>query len=116
MTIAQVRAPWTRVSGGRHSSVVVAVALVRMVQVAFHEIVGMATVRYRFMTATTAMSMFALVSTARMAWGTGGWIRAALAQGMFVHVSGMNVVKMAVVQIIDVPFMLDRGVPATRTM
>jgi hypothetical protein len=32
---------------------------------------------------------------------------------MFIHVSRVRIVKMAVVQIIDVPFMLDRGVSAT---
>jgi hypothetical protein len=76
----------------------------------------MATVRNRFMTATAAMSVFPVVCSAGMAGGTGRWIRAALPQRMFIHVSSVGIVKMAVVQIIDMSFVLDRGVSATCTM
>jgi hypothetical protein len=96
--------------------VVVAVSLVHVMQVAFHQIVSMAAVWNRFMTATTAMSMFAVVRSAAMARGAGGRIRAALVQSMLIHMSSVSAVKMAVVHIIDVAFMLDRGMSATPTM
>jgi hypothetical protein len=73
-------------------------------QVIFHEIVDMATVRNRFVTAADAMSVLSVVHPAGVARGTSSRIRAALAQGMFIHVSRvrMRLVKVAVVEIIDV--------------
>ena len=67
----------------------------------------MATVRNRFVTASVGMSMFPIVRSAGMARGTSGRIRAALAQSMFIQMSSVGIVKMAVVQIIDVTFMFD---------
>ena len=85
----------------------------RVVQMTFHEKVGMATVRNRFMTAADAVSVLRIVRPAGVARGTSRRIRAALAQSMFIYVSRVRIVKMAAVQIIDVPFMLDGGVSAT---
>jgi hypothetical protein len=95
---------------------VVAVPLVRVVQMAFHKIVGMAAMRNRFMTAAAAMRVFRVVRSAGMARRASGRIRAALAKSMLIHVSGVCVVQMAVVQIIDVIFMLNRSVSASWTM
>jgi hypothetical protein len=92
---------------------VVAVPLVRVVQMAFHKIVSMAAMRNRFMTAAAAMRVFRVVRSAGMARRAGGRIRAALAKSMLIHVSGVCVVQMAVVQIIDVIFMLNRSVSAS---
>jgi hypothetical protein len=96
--------------------VVVAVSLIWMMKVSFHEIVFMTPVRNRFMSTTSPMSVLGVMRAAGMARGTGGRIRAAFAQSMFIHVFSVTTVKMAVVQIIDVTFMLDGGVPAAWTM
>jgi hypothetical protein len=102
-----------QISGGSHCSVIVAVPLVRVMQVAFHEIVGMATVRNRFMSAAAAMSVFRVVRSAGVVRRAGGRIRTTLGQGMFIHVLRVDVVKVSIVQIIDVTFMLDRSVSAS---
>jgi hypothetical protein len=96
--------------------VVIAVPLVRMMKVAFHEIVRMATVRDRFVSAAGAVRVFPFVRSAGMARSTSRRIRAALWQGMFIGMSRMVAVKMPVVQIVDVAFVFDRSVSAARTM
>ena len=92
---------------------VVAVPLVRMMKVSFHEIIRMAAVRNGFMPATSPVRVLTVVRTTRMSRGTGGPIRATLGQGVFIHMTLMGTVKMPVMQIIDVIFVFDRGVPAT---
>ena len=91
---------------------VIAVPLVRMVQMAFDEIVGVAAMRNRFMSATGPMRMLAVVRSARMSRGASGRIRAAFAEGMFIHMARMGVVKMALVQVVNVIFVFNSGVPA----
>jgi hypothetical protein len=96
--------------------VVIAVPLVRMVQMAFDEIVGVAAMRNRFMSASSPMRVLDVVLSARMSRGTSGRIRATLRQGMFIDVPLVGTVKMPVMQIIDVSFVFDGGVPAAWTM
>ena len=91
---------------------VIAVPLVRMMHVTFYEIVGVAAVGNRFMSATSPMSVLAVVRTTRMSRSTRGRIRATLRQGMFIHMPLVSTVKMPVMQIIDVTFVFDGGVPA----
>jgi hypothetical protein len=93
--------------------VVIAVPLVRVMQVAFHKIVGMTAVRNRFVATAAAMSVFRVVRSTGVARRTSGRVQAALGQSMFIHVFRVDVVKVSIVQIIDVPFMLDSGVSAT---
>lgn len=92
---------------------VIAVPLVRMMQVAFDEMVGVAAVRNRFMSATSPMSVLTVVRTTRMSRGTSGRIRATLRQGMFIHMPLVSTVKMPVMQMVDVAFVFDGGVSAT---
>lgn len=91
---------------------VVAVPLVWMMQMAFDEIVGVTAVRDRLMPATGPMSVLTVMRTTRMSRGASGRIRATLRQGMFIHMPLVGTVKMPLMQIIDVAFMFDRGVPA----
>ena len=91
---------------------VIAVPLVRMMQVAFDEMVGVAAVRNRFMSATSPMSVLAVVRTTRMSRGTSGRIRATLRQGMFIHMPLMGTVKMSFMQIIQMTFVFNSSVPA----
>jgi hypothetical protein len=53
----------------RNRAVVVAVALMRMMQMAFHKIVDVAAVRNRFMPATGAVCVFPVVRSAGMTRG-----------------------------------------------
>ena len=91
---------------------VIAVPLVRMMQVAFDEMVGVAAVRNRFMSAASPMSVLTVVRTTRMSRGTSGRIRGTLRQGMFIHMPLVSTVKMPVMQIVDVTFVFDGGVSA----
>jgi hypothetical protein len=91
---------------------VIAVPLVRMMQVTFGEIVDVAAVRNRFMSAPSPVSVRSVVRAACMSRRTSGRIRATLRQGMFIQVPLVSIVKMAVMQIIDVTFVFDSGVSA----
>jgi hypothetical protein len=96
--------------------VIVAVSVVWMMKMSFHQIVAMAAVRNRFMSATRPMRVLGVMGAARMSRGTRGWIRATLRQGMLIDVPLVRAVKMSVMQIVDVTFMFDRGMPAARTV
>ena len=92
---------------------VIAVALVRMVQMALDEMVGVAAMRNRFMSASRSMRVLGVVLPTGVSRGTSGRIRTTLCQGMFIHMPLVGAMKMPVVQVVDVTFMLNRGVPAT---
>jgi hypothetical protein len=92
--------------------VVIAMPLMGMMQMVFHKIVGMAAMRNRFMPAAAAMGVFPVVRPARMTRGASRRIRATLCQCVLIDVPLVGTVKMPVVQIINVPFVFNRGVPA----
>ena len=95
---------------------VVAMPLVGMMKMSFHEIVFMAAVRNRFMSAASAMRVLTVMRAARMSGRTIGRIRTTLRQTVFVHVPLVGTVKMPVMHIVDVTFVLDRDMPAARTV
>lgn len=79
------RLPVPKSSGHRDSAVIVAVPFIRMMHVAFDDVVGMTAVRYRLMSTTSPMIVLTVVRTASMSRRTSGRIRATLRQGMFIH-------------------------------
>ena len=95
---------------------VIAVPLMRMMQVAFDQIVGVAAVRYRLVAASRAVSVLIVVRATSMRRCTRGWIRATFRQRMLIHMTLMGAVKMSFMQIIDVTFVFDRRMPAVWTM
>lgn len=95
---------------------IIAVPLMRMMQVAFDEIVGVAAVRHSLVAASRAMSVLIVVRATSMRRRTRGWIRATFRQRMLVHMTLMGAVKMSFMQIVDVTFVFDRGMPAVWTM
>jgi hypothetical protein len=95
---------------------VVAVPSIWMMHVAFDDVVGMTAVRYRLMSATGTMSVLTVVRSARMSRGASGWIRATLRQGMLIDVPLVSTMKMPLMQIVDVTFVFNRGVPAAWTV
>lgn len=91
---------------------IVAVIAVLMVQTAVDDIVGMIAVRNRFMTAVCAVNMpFAAVN--RMAAVR---IEGVDTQTVFIVMPIVFMMKMAVMQIIDMPFVLDGSMTAARTV
>ena len=95
---------------------IVAVPFIRMMHVAFDDVVGMTAVRYRLMSTTSPMIVLSVVRTASMSRRTSGRIRATLRQGMFIHMPLVSAVKMPLMQIVDMTFVFHRGVPAARTV
>jgi hypothetical protein len=83
----------------------------RMVQPAVYEIVDVVTVRHRFMSAVWTVCVWA-VDLRRAFYRICGIDR----DDMFVHVILVHMVEMAVVKIIHVAVMANRGVPAFRAM
>ena len=87
---------------------IVAVVAVLMMQAAVDDVVDVITVRYGFMAATFAVNV-AVAGVNRMAAVRVGFIDT---QGMLIIVAVVFMVQVAVVQIIDVAFMLDGSVAA----
>lgn len=95
---------------------IVAVVAVRMMQVALHEVVDMVTMRDRGVPASRTVHMSFLMSTAGMPPGTAVRMGGVDLDDMFVHVTGMGMVQVPVVQVVDVVAVLDGGVTATRAV
>ena len=90
---------------------IIAMITVRMVQPAVYEIVDMVAMRHLFMSAVWTVRMCA-VDLRRAVHGICGVDR----DDMFVHVILVRMVEMAIVKIIHMAFMANRGVPAFRVM
>ena len=90
--------------------VVVAMAVVRMMQVSINEIINMITMRNGCMAAVGAMNVLLVVAfRAKRAFvGICGTDR----DDVFVHVVAMRMMQMAVVKIIQMPVMHDGDMPA----
>jgi hypothetical protein len=84
---------------------------VRMVQPAVYKIIDMVTMRHRFMSAVRTVRVLAMDLRSAL-HGICGIYR----DGMFVHVVLVHMVEMAVVKIIHMAVMTNRGVPAIRAM
>src|SRR5260370_27407201 len=84
---------------------------VRVVEPAVHEIVEMVTMRHRFVPAVRTVYVGA-VNLRRAIYR----ICSINSDDMFVHVILVHVVEMAVVKIIHMAVMANRGVPAVRAM
>lgn len=93
---------------------VVAVVAVRMMEMTVDEIIDVIAVRHRFMAASRTVNMARLMAAAVS--GTYIWIGRAHFEPVFVHMITVRVMQVAVVQIVDMIAMRDRGVPAVRTV
>jgi len=96
--------------------VIVAVPVVGMMKMSFHEIVFVAAVRNRFMPAASTMGVLTVMRAARMSGRACGRIRTTLRQTVFIHVSLVRAVKMPVMHIVNVTFVLNRDMPAAWTV
>lgn len=95
---------------------VIAMIAVRMVQVPGNVIIDMIAVWHRFMAAARAMAMIRFVTAAAMTRGAAIGIVAGHADHMLVDMAFVRVVKMAVMQVVDVIAVAHGRVPATGPM
>ena len=90
-----------------HGPVIIAMVTVRMVQTTVYEIVDMVAMRHRFMSAVWTVRVRATELRRALHRICGGD-----PDGMLVHVILVHMVEMAVMKIIYMPVVSDRGVPA----
>lgn len=90
---------------------VVAVAVVRVVQVSVDQVIDMVAMRHRLVPAALAMPMLGPMGVAVMLLAAGG-IHAVDGDPVFVDVVLVGMVQMAVVQVVDVVTVTDRHVAA----
>jgi hypothetical protein len=96
--------------------VIVAVVAVRVVKVAVYEVVGVVAVGDRFVAAAGAMYVIRGVAAAGVSWCAGGRVRRGHAQSMLVHMIAVDVVQVAVVEVVGMAVVLNGRVAAGRAM
>jgi len=94
--------------------VIVAVVTVRVVQVAFDQVVQMFPVGYRFVTAIRPVDVVLVVGRTAMLRGALGGVGPVDLEGMFVDVVLVGKVQVSVVEIADVVPVTNRGMAAIR--
>jgi hypothetical protein len=99
-----------------HLAVVLAAAFLLMVQVSIDQVVGVIAMWDSFVSASRAVFVVSVVGLAFVPRLGDHRILDAHAQPVLVDVSFMNIVQMAVVQVVGVAFVFDGGVPASRTV
>jgi hypothetical protein len=97
-------------------TVVVAVVAVRIVQVPAHQIIYVVAVRRALVSAIGSMGVLAAVGFAVMLRCAVGRVRVAYGNKMFINVVGVDVMQMAVMEVVDVPVMTDLHVAADSTV
>ena len=93
---------------------VIAVAVVRMMEVAVDQVVDVIAVRHRLVAAAGAVLMLGVVSAAAVIWSALGWVGVADLDRMLIDVVVVRTVEVPVVEIVDMTGMHDRGVPTAR--
>lgn len=92
-------------------------AIVRMVQVAIDQVVDMVSMRHRFVAAIWAVDMGRVMAGALVIRRADVWITCRDIQDVLYHRSiGLLMMEVTVVQVVDVPFMLDCSMSAARAM
>jgi hypothetical protein len=97
-----------------YSAVVVAVGIMRKVEVAVDEIIQVISVRNGFMAATGPMAMTRLMCLTTMSGRAGDRVRRAHGEDMLIHMVFMQVMKVPVVQVILMVLVVDDTVAAMR--
>jgi hypothetical protein len=95
---------------------IVAVVTMRVVQMVGHQVIHMVAVRHLGMATVRTMHMRFRVPSAGVLRRAGGGVGGGHGQNMLVHMVAVDVVQVAVMQVIDVSLMLDTHVATTRTM
>lgn len=96
---------------------VIAVVAMRMMQMAVDKIIDVITMRNRFVPAARPVDVVFVVAAAVVFRGAGRWIGFRDRQLVLLNTAiGVLVMQVTVVQVIDVPLMLDAGVLAVRAV
>ena len=95
---------------------VVAVIAMRVVQVAIDQIVHMVSVRHRGVTAARPMNVIRSVRGAGVLRRASARIGRRDRKDVLIHMVAMRMVKMTIVEIVDVPFMLYRHMATLRAV
>jgi hypothetical protein len=94
-------------------SMVVAVAIVLVVQVAIDQVIDMVAVRDRRVSASRSVHVVGRVSRAGMSAGAGGWVMSRDLQDMlFDHPVEGRVMQVSIVEVVDMSIMFDCCMPA----
>lgn len=94
-------------------SMVVAVAVVLMVQVAIDQVIDMVAVRDRRVSASRSVHVVGRVGRADMSAGAGGWVMSRDLQDMlFDHPVEGRVMQVSIVEVVDMSIMFDCRMPA----
>jgi hypothetical protein len=96
----------------RQSAVIVAVPAVRVMQVAHHEVIHVIAVRNRFVAASGTVDVRRIVGGAGVRRSAGVGIGGRNLDHVLVEMVAVRGVEVAVVQVIDVVSMPDRGMAA----
>lgn len=91
---------------------IVAVVAMRMMQVAVHQIIDVIAVRHRFVSTVRAVDVIFRMARANVLRRAAGQIGCGYIERVFFDLAAGRVVQVAVVQVIDVVAVLDRGVAA----
>jgi len=97
-------------------AVIVAVLFVRMMQVPFHKIVRMISMRHSLMPALGAVNVFLFMSTAVMLWRTLFWICGIDGQLVFLNVLSVDVMHVPILEIVRMALMFYGGMATVRTV
>lgn len=95
-----------------HDPVIVAVAIVRVVQMAVDQVVDVIAMGQGGVATRRAVDVIGRVAAAAMPRRAGGWIRRVDGDRALVDVIAVHRVKMTVVEVVDVSAVLDREVTA----
>ncbi len=94
-------------------SMVVAVAIVLVMQVAIDQVIDMVAVRDRRVSASRSMHVVGRVGRAGMSAGAGGWVMSRNLQDMlFDHPVECRVMQVSIVEVVDMSIMFDCRMPA----
>jgi hypothetical protein len=94
-------------------SMVVAVAIVLVVQVAIDQVIDMVAVRDRRVSASRSVHVVGRVGRADMSAGAGGWVMSRDLQDMlFDHPVEGRVMQVSIVEVVDMSIMFDCRMPA----
>jgi len=93
--------------------VIVAVAVVRVVEVPGHEVVLVVAVRYCFVTTTRSVAMGLFMLPTSVSRRAGDGISVTDVETMLVDVAFVGMVEVPVVQVIDMAAVTDAGMPTS---
>jgi hypothetical protein len=103
-------------SGFRHRAMVIAMTVVRIMEMSVDQIINMVAMRHGLVSTLRPMDMPRRMSCAIMPGGAVLRVGRGYANHMFIDMVLMRMMQMAVVQVVDMAFVHDSGVAALRSM